>query len=49
VRDERPGVFVLSDEDRHAQVRDAEVPPGFEAAVRAAADSCPERAVVTED
>jgi ferredoxin len=44
-----PGVFVLSDEDGHAHVRDADVPPGFEAAVRAAADSCPERAVVIED
>jgi ferredoxin len=44
-----PDVFVLSDEDGHAHVRDADVPPGFEAAVRAAADSCPERAVVIED
>jgi ferredoxin len=39
-----PEVFELTD-DGYSEVREAAVPPGLEQAVRAAADSCPERAI----
>ena len=39
-----PQVFELND-DGYAEVRTPDVPPEFEAAVRDAADHCPERAI----
>jgi ferredoxin len=39
-----PEVFELTD-DGYSEVREPGIPPGLEAAVRAAADSCPERAI----
>ena len=39
-----PEVFTLTD-DGYSEVRAPEVPPALEAAVRAAADRCPERAI----
>ena len=39
-----PEVFTLTD-DGYSEVREPRIPPGLEAAVRAAADSCPERAI----
>ncbi|HKT02659.1 MAG TPA: ferredoxin [Rugosimonospora sp.] len=41
-----PDVFALG-ADGYAVVRQPEVPPEFEDAVRDAGDSCPERAIVT--
>ncbi|MCU4183259.1 ferredoxin [Acidiferrimicrobium sp. IK] len=43
-----PDVFVLSDVDGHASAPVAAVPAEMEAAVRAAAGSCPEQAIVVE-
>jgi ferredoxin len=44
-----PDLFVLSDEDGHAQALSRNVPPGREEAAREAARSCPEQAItVTE-
>jgi ferredoxin len=37
-------VFELTD-DGYSEVREPGIPPGLEAAVRAAAGSCPERAI----
>ena len=42
-----PDIFTLDDYG-HATVEAAEVPPGQEDAVRAAAARCPERAIVVE-
>ena len=39
-----PEVFTLTD-DGYSEVRDPDVPAALEAAVRAAAASCPERAI----
>lgn len=39
-----PEVFTLTD-DGYSEVREPDIRPGLEAAVRAAADSCPERAI----
>ena len=39
-----PEVFTLTD-DGYSEVREPEIGPGLEQAVRAAADSCPERAI----
>jgi ferredoxin len=39
-----PGVFTLTD-DGYSEVREPEIPTALEQAVRAAADSCPERAI----
>jgi ferredoxin len=39
-----PEVFVLTD-DGFSEAREPGIPPGLEAAVRAAADNCPERAI----
>ncbi|NUU21564.1 MAG: ferredoxin [Streptomycetaceae bacterium] len=39
-----PEVFTLND-DGYAEVRTPDVPPEFEAAVRDAAEHCPERAI----
>jgi len=39
-----PEVFTLTD-DGYSEVREPGIPPGLEAAVRAAADRCPERAI----
>ena len=40
-----PEVFTLTD-DGYSEVRAPEVPAGLESAVRAAAASCPERAIM---
>ena len=39
-----PEVFTLTD-DGYSEVREPEIPAAREQAVRAAADSCPERAI----
>jgi len=44
-----PNVFLLREEDGHAYVLDSRVPPDQEAAVRRAALTCPELAIVIED
>ena len=44
-----PEFFVLSDEDGHSSARQEEVPEDMEAAVHAAAGSCPEQAIVVWD
>ena len=41
-----PDLFVLSDEDGHAQAVSEQVPPGQEELAREAARSCPEQAIV---
>ena len=41
-----PGLFVLSDEDGHAQAVTEEVPAGQEELAREAARSCPEQAIL---
>ena len=41
-----PEAFVLSDFDGHSSARLDEVPPEMEAAVRDAAATCPEQAIV---
>jgi ferredoxin len=41
-----PEIFELSDFDGHATARVEEVPPGLEEAVRDAAATCPEQAIV---
>lgn len=43
-----PAVFELREEDGHAFVTTAEVPPEHEEAVDRAAAGCPERAIVLE-
>jgi ferredoxin len=44
-----PEVFVLSEVDGHASVRHPEVAPEHELAVREAAGTCPEQAIVIFD
>ena len=41
-----PDLFVLSDEDGHAQAASEEVPAGQEELAREAARSCPEQAII---
>jgi ferredoxin len=41
-----PNLFVLSDEDGHAQAVSEDVPAGQEESAREAARSCPEQAIV---
>jgi Ferredoxin len=43
-----PDVFELTNDDGHAIVPDPDVPDGLRAAVRAAASTCPEQAIVVE-
>ncbi|MFI5041408.1 MAG: ferredoxin [Acidimicrobiales bacterium] len=43
-----PEVFSLSEVDGHASALEGTVPAQFEDAVRAAAGSCPEQAIVVE-
>jgi ferredoxin len=40
-----PDLFVLSDEDGHAQAVAGDVPPGQEELAREAVRSCPEQAI----
>ncbi len=44
-----PEMFELSDFDGHAQAVTEQVPSEMEGAVRAAASSCPEQAVIITD
>ncbi len=44
-----PDVFVLDDFDGHAQAVAEEVPQHLEDAVRAAASTCPEQAIVVTE
>lgn len=46
-----PEIFALDDEDGHAVVADAEIPPSHLAMIEKAAMSCPEQAIeiVNED
>jgi ferredoxin len=41
-----PEAFILSDLDGHSSARSDEVPPELEEAVRDAAATCPEQAIV---
>jgi len=41
--------FELSEVDGHATTRSTDVPPELEAAVRSAAGTCPEQAIVVQD
>lgn len=44
-----PEMFTLSDFDGHSSAVTEEVPPAFEGAVREAAETCPEQAIVISD
>ena len=44
-----PQIFILSDEDGHAQVRTEDVPPEFEEVVDSAHRSCPEEAIIVSE
>lgn len=44
-----PGVFLLGEDDGHAYVESAEVGPADEDAVRKAAATCPEGAILLEE
>ena len=41
-----PDIFILSDIDGHSSVVSEDVPPALEEAVREAAGTCPEQAIV---